>query len=48
MTPLCISDVAMEGNGEGTESCTVLIGVPVSRERQREWMGVTPASQGRW
>lgn len=44
VTPLCVGLMqAMAGSGEGTECCTDLIGVPVSRERQREGMGVTPA-----
>lgn len=35
---------ATAGSGEGSERRTDLIGVPVSRERQREGMGVTPVS----
>lgn len=42
MTPLRVGLMQpMAGSGEGTECCTDLIGVPVSRER--EGMGVTPA-----
>lgn len=47
MTPLRVGLMQpRRGSREGTERCTDLIGVPVSRERWREGMGVTPAFGG--